>query len=172
MGGDELMAGRECSAKSEIHPTIINAAENDDGRKCARRTGTAIVPRYSSPLSYCNANMQARGTRRTVLARKRDTEGDEMKTAAPVMMSLSAIVGTEPQNPDPFEPERVGHPEKPNQSLGVDVLEWYHPAVRVRQQEEHERVIHPRGSYGRRSGGSGATKYKCRHWERESPHDT
>jgi hypothetical protein len=66
-----------------------------------------------------------------------------MKTAAPVTMSLSAIVGTEPQNPDPFEPERVGHPEKPNQFLGVDVLEWYHPAVRVRQREKHERVVHP-----------------------------
>jgi hypothetical protein len=103
----------------------------------------AIIPRYSSPLSYRNADTKTRPTKRTVLAGKRGTEGDEMKTAAPVMMSLSAIVGTEPQNPDPFEAERVGHPEKPNQSLGVDVLEWYHPAVRVRQQEKHERVVHP-----------------------------
>jgi hypothetical protein len=29
----------------------------------------------------------------------------------------------EHENPDPFEPESVGHPKKPNQFLGVDVLE-------------------------------------------------
>jgi hypothetical protein len=26
--------------------------------------------------------------------------------------------------PRPFKPERVGHPKKPNQSHGVEVLEW------------------------------------------------
>jgi hypothetical protein len=31
-----------------------------------------------------------------------------------------------PQNPDPFETERVGHPERPNQSPVVDILEWYY----------------------------------------------
>jgi hypothetical protein len=46
-------------------------------------------------------------------------------------------------NPDPFETERVGHPEKPDQSLGVDVLEWYHSTLRVRQQKKRERVIQP-----------------------------
>jgi hypothetical protein len=39
--------------------------------------------------------------------------------------------------------ERVGHPEKLSQSLGVDVLGWYHPIVRVRQQKKHEMVGHP-----------------------------
>jgi hypothetical protein len=49
----------------------------------------------------------------------------------------------EPQNRDPFETERVGHPERLNPSLGVDVLEWYHPMVRARQQKKHESVGHP-----------------------------
>jgi hypothetical protein len=40
------------------------------------------------------------------------------------------------QNPDPFKPERVGHPEKLNQSLGVDVPEWYHPNWMRRQEEK------------------------------------
>jgi hypothetical protein len=56
IGGDELMAGRKSWAKSEIHHTIIDAAENGDGGKSARRTGMAITPRYSSPHSYFNAN--------------------------------------------------------------------------------------------------------------------
>jgi len=85
------MAGSESRAKSEIHHTIVNAAESGDGRKCAVRTGTAIVPRYSPPLSYFHANTQARGRRRTVLAWKCGTERDEMKTNGPVMMSLLAI---------------------------------------------------------------------------------
>ena len=28
--------------------------------------------------------------------------------------------------PGPLKFERVGHPEKPNQFLGIDVVEWYH----------------------------------------------
>jgi hypothetical protein len=48
---------------------------------------------------------------------------------------LLAMEWREHQSPDPFETERVGHPKKPNQSLWVDVLEWYHPIVRVRQQD-------------------------------------
>jgi Bacterial toxin 44 len=40
------------------------------------------------------------------------------------------------QNHDPFKPERVGHPEKLNQSLGVDVPEWYHPNWMRRQEEK------------------------------------
>jgi hypothetical protein len=47
------------------------------------------------------------------------------------------------KNPDPFEPERVGHPERQNQFHGVDVLEWYHPIVRDRQQKKRKRVCHP-----------------------------
>ena len=51
--------------------------------------------------------------------------------------------------PRPFKPERVGHPEKLNQSLGVDVPQWYHPNVICRQEENWgewatlERVCHP-----------------------------
>ncbi len=41
----------------------------------------------------------------------------------------------EKPRPRPFKAERVGHPEKLDQSLGVDVLEWYNPVVSVRQQE-------------------------------------
>src|ERR1700730_7683771 len=32
-------------------------------------------------------------------------------------------------------PRRVGHTNRQNQSLGVDVLEWYHPIVPVRQRK-------------------------------------
>jgi hypothetical protein len=39
----------------------------------------------------------------------------------------------EKSKPRPFKSERVGHPEKLNQFLGVDVLEWYYPTVRIRQ---------------------------------------
>ncbi len=46
-------------------------------------------------------------------------------------------------NPDPFETERVSQPEKPDQSLVVDVLEWYHSTLRVGQQKKREKVIHP-----------------------------
>jgi hypothetical protein len=42
------------------------------------------------------------------------------------------------ENPDPFEPERVGHPKRLNQSLSVDLLEWYNPALPVRQKREGE----------------------------------
>src|SRR5713101_6389399 len=58
-------------------------------------------------------------------------------------MSLLAMERNSNQNPDPLKPERVGHPEKLNQSLSVDVLEWYHPIVSVRQQKRGERVGHP-----------------------------
>jgi hypothetical protein len=40
--------------------------------------------------------------------------------------------GVNPKNPDPFETDMVGHPKKPNQSLGVEVLEWYQPTVCLR----------------------------------------
>jgi len=42
----------------------------------------------------------------------------------------------------PFEIARVGHPEKLNQFLGDNVLEWYNSLVPV-CQEECERVGHP-----------------------------
>jgi hypothetical protein len=43
----------------------------------------------------------------------------------------------------PFKTERVGYPEKLNQSLSVDALEWYHPTVTRRQKENWRRVGHP-----------------------------
>src|SRR6266581_3189925 len=49
----------------------------------------------------------------------------------------------EKSKPRPFKTERVGHPERLNQSLGDDVLEWYHPIVNARQQKKCERVGHP-----------------------------
>jgi hypothetical protein len=49
----------------------------------------------------------------------------------------------EKSKPRPFETERVGHPEKLDQFLGVDVLEWYHLSVSSRQQKKYERVGHP-----------------------------
>jgi hypothetical protein len=58
-------------------------------------------------------------------------------------MSLLAIQLKCNQNPDPLNPERVGHPEKPNperqnQFTGGDVLEWYHSTVRIRQEKKAE----------------------------------
>jgi hypothetical protein len=49
----------------------------------------------------------------------------------------------EKSKPRPFKAERVGHPERLNQFLGVDVLEWCHPTVRVCQFKTRERVGHP-----------------------------
>jgi hypothetical protein len=37
----------------------------------------------------------------------------------------------------------VGHPEKLNQSLGVDTLERNHSMISVRQQKKRERIAHP-----------------------------
>jgi RHS repeat-associated protein len=41
--------------------------------------------------------------------------------------------------------QRVGHPEKPTRSLGVDVLEWYYSTACARQQKKRERVGRPPG---------------------------
>jgi hypothetical protein len=49
----------------------------------------------------------------------------------------------EKSKPRPFKAERVGHPERLNQFLGVDVLEWYNPTVRTCQYKTRERVGHP-----------------------------
>jgi hypothetical protein len=38
---------------------------------------------------------------------------------------------------------RIGHPGNLNQSLGIDVPQWYHSAVSVRQQNRRRRVGHP-----------------------------
>jgi hypothetical protein len=67
-----------------------------------------------------------------------------MQMAAPVLTNEFVGHGTKLKSkPRPFKTERVGHPEKLNQSLGVDVLEWYHLIVSVRQQKRGERVGHP-----------------------------
>jgi len=53
------------------------------------------------------------------------------------------------QNLDPFKPERIGHPEKVNQFLGVDVPEWYHPNWMPRQEEKLRKGAPPaRGGGG------------------------
>ena len=49
----------------------------------------------------------------------------------------------EKSKPRPFKPERVGHPERLNEFLSVDVLEWYHPIATTRQQKKCEKVDHP-----------------------------
>ena len=75
-------------------------------------------------------------------------EGDEMQMAARVETNEFVSHGTkEKSKPRPFKLERVGHPEtlipeRQDQFLGVDVLEWYHPIVSVRQQKKYERVGH------------------------------
>ena len=47
---------------------------------------------------------------------------------------------THPQSlahpPRPFKPKKAGQPERLNQSLNVDVLEWHHPIVRPRVAQE------------------------------------
>jgi hypothetical protein len=71
-------------------------------------------------------------------------EGNEMQMAATVV--ANKLVGhgrQEKSKPRPFKTERVGHPERLNQFLRVDVLEWYHPIVKARQQKKCERVRRP-----------------------------
>src|SRR5713101_4951509 len=54
-----------------------------------------------------------------------------------------SINGSEFKNPALPKTGRIGHPEKLIRSPGVDVLEWYHSKMRVRQLKKHERVGHP-----------------------------
>ena len=49
-------------------------------------------------------------------------------------MSLWATDRREHQNPDPFEAERVGHPEKLDRSLSIEVIEWPHLNVILCQE--------------------------------------
>jgi hypothetical protein len=51
--------------------------------------------------------------------------------------------GREVKIPTLRKTRRIGHPEKLNQSLGVDVRKWYHPIVGLRQQKKRERVAQP-----------------------------
>ena len=60
--------------------------------------------------------------------------------------NMKGFMGHEKQGnskPRPFKSEMVGHPQQPSQFLGVDVLEWYHPLVRVREEKKNERVARP-----------------------------
>jgi hypothetical protein len=64
--------------------------------------------------------------------------------AAPVVANEFVDHGSkEKSKPRPSKSVWVGHPEKRNQSLCVDVLEWYHPTVIRRQEEKLGRVGHP-----------------------------
>jgi hypothetical protein len=73
------------------------------------------------------------------------SERNEMQMAASIVANEFVGHGTEEKSkPRPFKLERVGHPEKPNQSLGVDVLEWYPLNVIRRQEGNWGRVGHPR----------------------------
>jgi hypothetical protein len=63
-------------------------------------------------------------------------ERNEMQMAVPVVVNeFVAYKRSEKSKPRPFKTERVGHPEKLNQSLGDDVLEWYHPSACRRQEK-------------------------------------
>jgi len=51
----------------------------------------------------------------------------------------NAFVGhgaREKSKPRPSKSKRVGHPERQNQSLRIDVLEWYYPTVMRLQKED------------------------------------
>ena len=72
------------------------------------------------------------------------TERDEMQMAVTVVADEFVGHGGKGKSPTLLKTERVGHPEKPRHFLGVDVPEWYHPIVDVRQQKtKQERVGHP-----------------------------
>jgi hypothetical protein len=65
------------------------------------------------------------------------SEPNKMQMAASIVANEFVGHGSEEKSkPRPFKHERVGHPEKQNQFLGVDVLEWYHPCVSYRQEKK------------------------------------
>jgi hypothetical protein len=69
-------------------------------------------------------------------------EGDKVKMVA--SGAVNEIIGHGKERipkPRPFKTERARHP--PNQLLGVDILEWYDPAVGFLQEEKRERMGHP-----------------------------
>jgi hypothetical protein len=55
-------------------------------------------------------------------------------TISPVAKELIGHGTKVKSKPRPFKPERVGHPEKLNQSRSVNILRWYHPTASLRQQ--------------------------------------
>jgi hypothetical protein len=99
------------------------------------------------------------------------SEGDEVQLVLPAAANKSVGHGAE-RAPKlrPFKPERVGHPEKLNQSLGVDVLEWYHSIVHICQQENAKGWASPPiasnllniASFGRDVWKTGTDFHACR----------
>jgi len=78
--------------------------------------------------------------------RQASIAGERNEMQMTVSIAPNEFVGHETEEkskPRPFKTERVGHPEKQNQILGVDVLEWYHPIVRIRQQENTRKGVPP-----------------------------
>jgi hypothetical protein len=64
----------------------------------------------------------------------RDQEAGGSNLLAPTIFLASFFQST--QKPRPFQKSgSVGHPERPYQSLGVEVLEWNPAIVIVRQQQ-------------------------------------
>jgi hypothetical protein len=89
--------------------------------------GAALVPGLTLPKTQpkCNTVIRAgQGRARSGASILSSWNGREVKT--PTLLKQS-----------------VGHPEKPKQSLSVEIHEWYHPTVNVRQQKKRERVCHP-----------------------------
>ena len=100
----------------------------------------------------------------------------EIEVAEAILVDQSFAHETEEKSkPRPFQkPGRIGHPEKPNRSLGVDVLEWYHPTVRVPQWETCERVGHPPGVDDKVLTRFITDTYKYKngqHYEETTPHN-
>jgi hypothetical protein len=59
-----------------------------------------------------------------------------MQMAASVVANESVGHGRKQKaKPRPFKTERVGHPEKLNQFLGDELLEWYHTSACRRQEK-------------------------------------
>jgi hypothetical protein len=55
-----------------------------------------------------------------------------------IYLLRKTLVGS-PKTQPLRNPRRVCQPEKRNPSLGVDVLQWYHPVVMRRKEEKTEK---------------------------------
>ena len=96
----------------------------------AHQREAVVIARLAENLRENISGAHRAEQRQTSIA----SERDEMKMPASVVANEFVCHGRkEKSKPRPFKPERVGHPEKLNQSLRVDVPEWYYPLVRARQ---------------------------------------
>ena len=68
------------------------------------------------------------------------TDGDPGKAAPTVADKFVSHGEQRISKNQPFKNERVGHPQEQKQFLGVDVLEWYHPPVRVHPEKKREGI--------------------------------